>query len=922
MAMTPDRWALVERLFHSALTRPPDSRGAFLTEACGADEALRWEIESLLAQSTGSGGGLSEPAAAMATGIASAFGAAGLIGRRIGVYELRALLGTGGMGEVYRARDTRLDRDVAIKVLQRTVTTHERFARFEREARVLALLNHPHIGAIYGFEEDERGGALVLELVEGETLAERIARGAVPLRDTLTIARQIADALESAHERGSVHRDLKPANVKITPEGVVKVLDFGLAKFDVSWAEAAGTQSPTFSDDHTREGLILGTPAYMSPEQVRGQPCDKRSDIWAFGCVVYEALTGQRPFGGGHIAETLAAVLTREPDWNALPPSLPERTRELLQRCLDRDPKARLRDIGEARIALSDAVLAKQSRAPDSFAPRPGPLRIVEVAGTARALHAVMSIDGSSVAYAMEDGLWVRRLDRSAANRVVTNPGIGSIAWSPSGDALAYFLGSEVRIVRVDGTEGRALWRPEEAQVFRPDMGLAWHKSFVYVPAFGGIVRVPVGGGDSDFVARWDFDANIVNFRFPLILDDGRTIVVNPGLFGGKRDFGTVWVFRDAARRQVLSFPDTVITGLSYASETGDLLLSTEDKDGLALWAASFDPSQAAAGPPRRVLEDVWRPSLPAADGTLAILGAVGKEPARLRWVDSQGRETGSVSTGYLDQRNLALSPDGRYLAAAASASNDAALGVWIYDLKRGAETYAAPDYYPWSSWSPDSHSLAFTTRAGGKLWLFRIGQTRPPVTVATRTQRGLPAWTPDGQAIVFVRLGVKGTTEIAQVGIDGQRAVRIAQIPELFGNVAISRDGRLLAYDSRTKGRTAVTVTTFPDFSTRLQVSREAACLPQWSPNGDEVWFLDGNQFVAVRIDTDPDGCLVAGRTRTLLKASAERPLTWFYRDTVHKQYATIDGKRFLLLGRDNLRESRVTLVENFRLLLQPVRP
>jgi serine/threonine protein kinase len=921
MVMTPDRWALVERLFHAALMRPAESRTAFLAKACGDDDALRLEIESLLAQSTGSGGLLGAPAMAMPADLAPTAGASTLIGRRIGVYELRALLGRGGMGEVYRARDTRLGRDVAIKVLARTSSDREQVARLEREARVLATLNHPHIGAIHGFEDIEGGGALVLELVEGETLAERIARGAVPLPEALTIARQIADALETAHERGIVHRDLKPTNIKITPEGIVKVLDFGLAKFDISPIESGGTQSPTISEDYTRDGVILGTPAYMSPEQVRGQSFDKRGDIWAFGCVVYEALTGQALFRGANVADTLAAVLTREPDWDSLPLSTSERTRELLQRCLDRDAKTRLRDIGEARIALSDSVLAQHSRAPISSASRLGPLRIVELGGTASALHPVISIDGSSVAYAMEDGLWVRRLDRSAGSRVISNQGVGSIAWSPSGDTLAYFLGSEVRIVRFDGSEGRAVWRPEDDQVFREDMGLAWHKSSVYVPAWGGILRVPVEGGDPEFVARWDRDSGVLNFRFPVVLDDGRTLVVNPGLFGGKKDFGTVWAFRDSIGRQILSFPDTVVIGLSYSSQTQDLLISTEGNEGFALWAASFDASHLSAGTPRRVLDDVWRPSPPSADGTLALLSGVRRQLRSLRWVDSQGRQTGSVSPEYVDQRNLALSPDGRFLAATASASNGAVPGLWIYDLKRGSETNAAPNQYAWGSWSPDSHFLAFASH--GKLRLFRVGQTRPAMTVPTRTPNGFSTWSPDGQTIVFVRVtGTKGTTEIAQVGIDGRSPVRLAQIPELLGNVALSRDGRLLAYDSGTKGRTVVTVTTFPDFSTRLQVSRDAACLPQWSPNEDEVWFLDGNQLVAVRIDKDRDGCLVAGRTRTLLKASAERPLIWMFRGTVHREFATIDGKRFLLLGRDHEGERRVTLVENLRLLLQPVRP
>jgi serine/threonine protein kinase len=340
-----DRWPRVKEIFQSALDRAPEERSAFVGQACGEDREIRAEVESLL----------------MAHREAGDFAASGLgirdlgldlIGREIGAYRILSRLGAGGMGEVYRARDTKLGREVAIKILPSSFTNDaERRARFEREARVLARLNHPHIGAIYGLEHADGVQALVLELVEGETLAERLARGPLPIADVLAIGRQIADALEAAHEKGIVHRDLKPANIKITPTGTVKVLDFGLAK-------ATGPDLPhsqTITADGTRDGVILGTAAYMSPEQARGQSVDKRTDIWAFGCVLYEMLTGRVAFDRATVSDTVAAIIEREPDWSALPHGLSPTLKIYLQRCLQKNPRDRVHDVADLRLALEGA---------------------------------------------------------------------------------------------------------------------------------------------------------------------------------------------------------------------------------------------------------------------------------------------------------------------------------------------------------------------------------------------------------------------------------------------------------------------------------------------------------------------------------------------------------------------------------------
>ncbi|HEU5257846.1 MAG TPA: protein kinase [Vicinamibacterales bacterium] len=373
MTASPERWATVDRLYHAALARPVDERAAFVADACAGDEDLRREVESLLGQRTSEAGEFTQGAVIVAAGLVSNVGPSAMTGRRLGVYQILAPIGAGGMGEVYRARDPRLGRDVAIKILPRAFTADAgRLARFEREARVLASLNHPHIGAIYGIEEGpvEAGPhvgagfsrpvkALILELVEGETLGERIRRAGsrgLPVKDVLDIARQLADALDAAHEKGIVHRDLKPANIKITPQGVVKVLDFGLAKLDVDEAARDATAAPTITVDDTREGLIVGTAAYMSPEQARGQAVDKRTDIWAFGCVLYEMLTGRAAFGAATMSDTIAALIEREPDWTVVPVEITAATRRLVRRCLHKDPNRRLRDIADARMDIEDAL--------------------------------------------------------------------------------------------------------------------------------------------------------------------------------------------------------------------------------------------------------------------------------------------------------------------------------------------------------------------------------------------------------------------------------------------------------------------------------------------------------------------------------------------------------------------------------------
>jgi len=397
--MEPERWQQISRIYHAAQDRPHPERAAFVRDTCAGDASLRREVESLLAYEGAAVQFLEHPPAGADRMPPDAPDAVAAIpmGTGFGSYEVVARLGAGGMGEVYRAHDRKLGRDVAIKILPRQFATDaDRRARLEREARLLATLNHPHIGGIYGLEDREGVLALVLEMVEGDTLAERIARGrpdkpAIKVREALSIARQITDALEAAHDKGIVHRDLKPANIKVTPTGTVKVLDFGIAK--ASGGDASGGHQgplPAMGVAGTGLGAVIGTPAYMSPEQALGQKIDKRTDIWAFGCVLYEMLTGRGVFGGDTPSETTAAIFDRVPDWHALPDATPSGIRRLLQRCLDRDPNRRVHDIADARLEIDDALA---SPAGETVAVRAAPFpRVIPVAMAALAGGAVVAL--------------------------------------------------------------------------------------------------------------------------------------------------------------------------------------------------------------------------------------------------------------------------------------------------------------------------------------------------------------------------------------------------------------------------------------------------------------------------------------------------------------------------------------------------
>ena len=603
--MTDERWPRVKALFQAAVERPPDERDAFLAAATGDDDAVRREVESLLTADASDVSFLDQLPVASEPVLADAL--AGLTasmdhthshpvltaGLRVGSYEIVAPLGAGAMGEVYRACDTKLNREVALKVLpERFALDSDRLARFRREAQLLATLNHPNIGAIYGLEESNGGQALVLELVDGPTLADQLALGPIPLEEALTIARQIAEALEGAHEKGIIHRDLKPANIKITRDGVVKVLDFGLA---IAMEPAASSSpsvsmSPIATPSMTQVGMILGTAAYMSPEQARGRTVDKRSDIWAFGAVLFEMLTGTKAFAGDDVAEVLSDVLQREPDWARLPATLSPALRTHIRRCLHKNPKQRIADVQDIRLALEGAFepAAPQSTAAATSAALRGrlawttALAVAAVVGMAAlAIPAVrhlrempppalpetrvaivtpatdspesfaLSPDGRQIVFTASDEggsrLWLRSLTTTTLQPLAGTEGATAPFWAPDGRSVGFFAGAALKRLDLDGGV------PQTLAPVIADRGATWNADgvIVFAPSTTTpLMRVSASGGAP--VAVTTLGPQHQSHRFPHALPGGRRFLFY--VFGTS---GTAGIYPGRARREHTDAADT-----------------------------------------------------------------------------------------------------------------------------------------------------------------------------------------------------------------------------------------------------------------------------------------------------------------------------------------------------------------------------
>jgi serine/threonine protein kinase/Tol biopolymer transport system component len=952
----PDRWGSVERLYHAALAQPVARRAVFLAEACKGDDELRREVESLLAQDAQ--GALTRGAVVAAAELVSDAGQSVLTGRRLGGYQLLAAIGAGGMGEVYRARDTRLGREVAIKILPRAfIADKDRLARFEREARVLASLNHPHIAAIHGIEDSPMDGgppvrALILELVEGETLAERIAHSGskgVPVKEALDIARQIADALDAAHEKGVIHRDLKPANIKITPQGVVKVLDFGLAKLEVIGAGEEFTEAPTLTINDTREGLVIGTAAYMSPEQARGEMVDKRTDIWAFGCVLYEMLTGKPPFKAGNASETLARVLREDVDRSLLPLGLSPVIGVFLMRCLHKDPKQRVSSIADLRLALDGAFDTAPSRdlsqSPSQrkgrrawfvliaalaviaaligisafrAAPPPAEIRLeMATLPTPDPISLAVSPDGQKVVFAATSNgrprLWLRSLGAASAAPLEGTDGGFYPFWSPDSKSIGFFANGKLERIDLDGGLMRELanapnptggtWNREGTILFTPNMA-------------GPIFQIPATGGRA--AALPQFEPKRGTERFPLFLPDGHHFLYYVPTGSEPRG---VYVGQLDGRASVhLLEADAPAV---YAPVSRHLLFVRQGR----LMAQEFDPATLALSRnPFPIADQVVTDGIPtsvalssSAAGPVVYRAGVGRAQRQYIWFDRTGKEIGKVGEpNEAGPGNPALSADGRRVAT--NRTIDGNTDVWILDLRRdllNRFTFdMAADAVP--TWSPDSSQIVFDSDRSGVYDLYlkqANGSGTEELLLATPQNKAPVDWSPDGNFILYRSPGPSTGFDLWALPVHGDRKpFAVVQTNFEERDAQFSPDGKWIAYQSNESGRVEVVVQSFPSPDSKLQVSREGGAQVRWRADGKELFYiaLDG-RLIAVPIQFASDGRSVqAGAPVPLFRTRVGGAV----QGSSRQQYVVSpDGQRFLM---NTLAEegnaSPITVILNWR--------
>jgi len=804
-------------------------------------------------------------------------------GARFGSYEVVSSLGVGGMGEVYQAHDTKLGRDVALKIVRHEFAGDpERLVRFRREALVLAALNHPHIATVHEFNETEGAAFLVMELVPGETLRDRLLSGRLTMIEALRIVRQVADALEAAHDKGIIHRDLKPANIKITPEGAVKVLDFGLAKALIDGDARDGlSQSPTSA---ISAGVILGTVPYMSPEQARGKPVDQRTDIWSFGCVMFELITHHRPFDGDTTSDVIAAVLEREPDWGLLPSAIPPAVDRVLRRCLRKDPRQRLRDIGDARMELEEALEAPAATgAPatrglgrfGSFARAIAWLALGLIAGVlgTRALRrdapsvqppghfllslpagerfagldfpaVTMSPDGSLVAYVGTRGgraqLFVRPLN-SLESRALpgTNDAISPF-FSPDHRWVAFFAEGKLKKVPVDGGAPVTVC---DAPI---GFGGSWGRdeTIVFSPATGsGLSRVLAAGGQSTRVTQVNAQKGEFSHRWPEWLPDGKTVIFTIGTVGN-------WDDAQIVAQSLVSGQQTVLvrggTDPHYL-RSGHLLYAR----GGTLLAVPFDAARlTVTGAPVSVIDNVVQSFDGAAQvgtspsGALVyVAGSFTSDKRRLMGVERSGAVAplAAPARAYKAPR---VSPDSRTLAVTiAGATED----IWTYDIAQGAlaqVTFEGNSASP--TWTPDGQRITFSWHSSGPgnlFWKMLAGGQQERLASSDRLH--LPgSWSRDGRRLAFVER--HPTTGRDLWILDEDRTVRPFLV-SAYDETAprFSPDGRLIAYVSNQSGRNEVYVRAYADPSRKWQVSNGGGAEPVWDPGGQELFFRAGDRMM-----------------------------------------------------------------------------
>jgi serine/threonine-protein kinase len=817
------------------------------------------------------------------------------VGTQLGSHEITALLGKGGMGEVYRARDLKLKRDVAIKILPEEFRREpESISRFQREAEILAALNHHHIAAIYDLQQIDSTRFLILELVEGETLAELIQRrGPLPIDDALKVGKQICEAMEAAHERGIIHRDLKPANVKVHPDGDVKVLDFGLAKtFAHQRLHENDSNSPTVNVAATNAGAILGTASYMSPEQARGRATDRRTDTWAFGCVLYEMLTGKQAFRGDDATEILASVVKSEPDWQALPAGVPSNIRTLLLRCLQKDIKRRIRDAGDIAIELEHALsppaapaVAIGAAVPTGFTSgrsrwialagllvggviagvvawrvKPAPAQSVNrFAITLPASQRLVGLDLSLLAFS-PDGkrlvfvgraggtkqLYLRELDSWQARPIQGTEGASNPFFSPDGEWIAFFTVGRLKKVSINGGTPVAL-----ADVANPRGG-SWGAdgNIVFASKPGsGLSLVSSGGGAVRTLTTPDTKKGEVSHRFPHYLANTDSVLFTVGT-GGSWDDARIEVLNPATG----ATKSTDITGAAQA-------------DISALGSLAYVSGNQQAS-----------------DRTLV-------------WVDRKGNEE-PIRLPPRFYRNPRISPDGQRVVLDIDEGNKSDL--WIYDVPRGALTRTTFEGDgAFATWTPDGKKVAFQNINGsaGILRLAAVdGRDRGEALTTGGNSRYAASWSPDGDTLAVIELDSGRGFNLWTLSLkEGRKLQPFLQTPFNETNPSFSRDGRWIAYQSDESGHDEIYVQPFPGPGGKIQVSIDGGTEPVWSADGHEIFYRDGDKMITVAVTLQPS--LHPSKPEVLF----EKPyfMGSAYHASVYPRSYDVapDGKRFLMI-------------------------
>jgi eukaryotic-like serine/threonine-protein kinase len=868
----------------------------------------------------------------------------------VGPYAIIAPLGAGGMGEVYRGRDSKLDRDVAIKILPDALARDpERLARFEREAKVLASLNHPNIAHIYGIEESDGVRALVMELIPGQTLADA-EKSRLPLATALDYACHIAEALETAHEKGVVHRDLKPANVMITPEGLVKVVDFGLAAIP-SRDGAGGSDphnSPTFTMAATQAGFILGTAGYMAPEQAAGKPVDKRADIWAFGVVLYEMLTGQRLFDGETVSHTLADVLRAPIDFGKLPKDTPPAIRNLVERCLDRNVKNRLRDIGEARVII-ERVGKEPAGAPPQTAPIPvrsggklawGVAGIFALAAIALAvihfretppaprvvrfqipvpeklsdLLFDLSPDGRTLAFSASQGgrrqIWLRPLDSTTAHPLSETDGATYVFWSPDSAYLAFFVPGKLKKIAVSGGPSQTLCDAPGGR------GGTWSKDGVIVFSPGLVVplmRVSSAGGAPTPVTTLSSSNELQ--RFPSFLPDGKHFLFE--VANTKPEINGIYAGSLDGSPRVRLTPDTssaIYAAPADGSKSGMLLFRREG----ALMAEPFNPRAVrATGEVFPVAEQVVTSGnsdhlalSTSSTGVLAYSDSLSFSGGTLAWADRDGKRTPIGQPAPVVTQ--ALSPDGKQVAMGLLPAAGGDSDLWMLDVARGLQSRFTfrPGRSVDAVWSPDGAQIAYNLD-NRTLYRKPANGAGTEELLVSETVNGRPQdWSRDGKFLVYMETGGKTGNDLWILPMEEPRKpVPYLKTPFDEADAQFSPDGRWMAYTSNESGMAQVYVQSIPASGTKFQISSTGGGQPRWSRDGKELFYISAeNKLMAVPVkigatietdapkqlfDLDPIYPPLAGR--------------WAYEPSP-------DGQRFLTLSSSRLSSNPVTLVLNWQ--------